>query len=96
MRVLGGDGGYNEPYIINPYKEDRCACCGRMEELRMGICWDCATCETVIGEGIDMHDKPIPQLAGYSKSMAKLKYILDRYLIKCNSEHRNKEQKNGN
>ena len=38
MKKIGGDGGLGDAYIINPYEEKQCKCCGRMEELRMVSC----------------------------------------------------------
>lgn len=80
-KKLGSDGGLGSPYIINPYEKKQCQCCGRMEELRMGVCWDCATCESIIGEGIDMYEKPIPRLEGYSEAMSKLRFILKTFMV---------------
>lgn len=75
---LGSDGGINAPYIINPLELKECRCCGRLEDLRIGVCFHCAEIESVIGLGCDMYDKPIPQLEGYSDAMSKAKYIIEK------------------
>jgi len=36
-----------------------CKCCGRVKELRLGHCWECAEAESIIDEGLDMRDKGI-------------------------------------
>jgi len=56
-----------------------CSCCEKNSELRMGVCFDCAECESVIGTGLDMREKDIPKLEGFSSSMARLKYVLKKY-----------------
>ena len=76
---IGSDGGIGAPYIINPPEDKKCKCCGQMAELRMGICWDCAECESVIETGEDMYDKPIPKIENYSNAMSKLQYIIKRF-----------------
>ncbi len=35
---------------------NKCQCCGREEDLRMGYCYDCAEAESIIMEGKDMFD----------------------------------------
>ncbi len=65
-------------YISQP-KPGFCACCGFRRDTRVGICFDCAECESVIAEGLDMHDKPIPKLKGFSSHMAKVRYILKKH-----------------
>lgn len=59
----------------------KCKCCEKESELRMGICFDCADAESVIKDGVDMFDAPITKLDGYSESMSKLRYILEKYKI---------------
>lgn len=56
-----------------------CKCCGKVSDTRMGYCFDCVECESVILNGLDMYDEEIPKLEGMSHSMSKLKYILDKY-----------------
>jgi hypothetical protein len=60
---------------------NECKCCGRTTDIRMGYCYDCVECESVIDEGVDMYDKEILKLEGMSLSMSKLKYILDKYRV---------------
>lgn len=60
---------------------NECKCCGRVTDTRMGYCYDCVECESVIEEGVDMYDKEIPRLKGTSLSMSKLKYILGKYRV---------------
>jgi hypothetical protein len=61
----------------------QCKCCKREEELRMGYCFDCVECESVITEGVDMFDEEIPKVEGLSFNMSKLFYILKKFdLIK--------------
>jgi len=57
----------------------KCNCCGRTKDLRLGSCWDCANCESVIADGTDMYEKPIPETEGLSTHMNKVKYIIDKY-----------------
>ena len=37
-----------------------CKCCGRHLDLRMGYCFDCVEAESIIVDGLDMHDNEIP------------------------------------
>ncbi len=57
----------------------KCKCCGRKQELRFGICFDCADAESVIVEGVTMRDKEVPKKDGLSKSLSKLHYILKNF-----------------
>jgi hypothetical protein len=60
-----------------------CKCCGRNRDTRMGYCFDCVDCESVIVEGVDMWDGEIPKIDGLSTNMSKLQYILKKFdLIK--------------
>lgn len=59
---------------------EQCKCCGKIEDLRMGACWDCAESESVIAEGLDMYDQEIPKVDGMSSAMSKLQYILKKYI----------------
>lgn len=34
-----------------------CRICKKTSDLREGGCWDCATAESIIDEGVDMFDK---------------------------------------
>ncbi len=34
----------------------KCKVCKKDEELRIGVCFDCAEAESIIGEGLDMWD----------------------------------------
>ncbi len=58
-----------------------CKCCERNIETRLGICFDCANCESVINDGTDMFDGEIENIDGYTLSMAKLKYVLNRFKL---------------
>jgi hypothetical protein len=57
-----------------------CKCCGRIQDTRMGFCFDCVEAESVIVEGVDMYDEEIPLVEGLTKGMSKLQYILKKYL----------------
>jgi hypothetical protein len=57
----------------------KCKCCGRTKDTRMGFCFDCVECESVIVNGLTMFDEEIPKIEGVSKSMSKLFYILEKY-----------------
>lgn len=57
----------------------QCKCCQREKELRMGFCFECADCESVIETGLDMWDREVPKVDGFSDSMSKLHYILKKY-----------------
>jgi hypothetical protein len=60
-----------------------CKCCGRSRDTRMGYCFDCVDCESVIVDGVDMWDGEIPKIDGLSTNMSKLQYILKKFdLIK--------------
>ena len=59
-----------------------CGCCGYRSDTRIGFCFDCVECESVISEGLDMYDKPISKLKGYSTHMSKLRFILEKYRVK--------------
>lgn len=62
-----------------------CKCCGQMSDTRMGYCFDCVECESVIENGLDMFDCEIEQVDGLTKGMSKLQYILKKYnVIKIN------------
>ena len=57
----------------------QCKCCGHNTDLRLGFCWECAECESVIADETDMREKEIPTYEGFSKHMNKLHYILTRF-----------------
>ncbi len=59
----------------------KCKCCNREEELRFGVCFDCADAESVIVEGVNMWDKKIPQKEDLSTGLSKLQYILSKFGI---------------
>lgn len=69
----------DDTYVTGLPNMDACKCCGRNEDLRGGICWDCATAETIVANGLDMYDKPVTPLPGYSIHMAKVRAILKQY-----------------
>jgi len=58
-----------------------CKCCNQQKDLRLGICYTCAECESMIEEGLDMYDKEPVKIEGFSQSIAKLRYILERFKI---------------
>ena len=57
----------------------KCKCCNREQDLRLGVCFDCANAESILVEGIDMWDKEIPKIEGLSTSLSKIQYILKLY-----------------
>ena len=62
-----------------------CRCCqrnGRIDDLRFGVCFDCATAESIIDEGVDMYDQPIEKKEGMSMPLSKVHAILKLYKIK--------------
>jgi hypothetical protein len=73
----------------------KCKCCNREQELRYGVCFDCANAESIITEGIDMWDNEIPKQEELSLSLSKVKYILNLFnVIKREDESnmKNKQQ----
>lgn len=58
----------------------QCKCCGRQQDLRLGVCFDCADSESVISDGTTMYDLETPKIDGFSFSMSKLYYILKKYV----------------
>ena len=69
----------------------QCNCCGRIKDLRLGSCWDCADSESIIEDGTDMYDVVPSKIEGMSISMSKLQYILRKYMsIKTVSPDNNK------
>jgi hypothetical protein len=36
---------------------NKCKCCKREQDLRMGYCFDCAEAQSILIEGKDMYDK---------------------------------------
>lgn len=68
-----------EKVYISQDQIQKCWCCGRKEDTRMGICWDCATAESIIGQGMDMFDKPMPVAehnTQYSESLNQIKFLI--------------------
>ena len=66
---------------------NKCEICNRQtQDLRFDVCYDCAMAESIISEGLDMYDKPIEKIQGYSIHMAKLKAILKLYLKEVTNE----------
>jgi hypothetical protein len=59
----------------------KCKCCERDLDTRLGFCFACAECESVIQEGKNMWDEDIEKREGMSMSMSKLRYILEKYGI---------------
>lgn len=35
----------------------RCKICKKIQDTRLGVCFDCAECESIIVDGTDMHGK---------------------------------------
>lgn len=59
-----------------------CKVCGRNLSLRLGVCFDCAESESIMVNGLDMFDKPVPMVfPGNSKELNRLKAILDKYMV---------------
>lgn len=54
-----------------------CIVCGNDEEKRFGVCFDCASFESLIHEKLDMYDKPIVKTIEGSESLNILKAIID-------------------
>jgi hypothetical protein len=63
----------------------QCKCCSRDEDLRMGYCFDCVEAESIMIDGIDMHDEPIPKQEDMSTAMSKLQYILRKFDVVKNN-----------
>lgn len=62
-----------------------CRCCESeraVNDLRFGVCFRCATAESIIDEGVDMYDKPIEKKEGMSMPLSKVHAILKLYKIK--------------
>ena len=59
----------------------KCKCCNREQDLRFGVCFDCAEAESIIEEGVDRYDREIPQVDGLSKNLSKVQHILKLYRI---------------
>jgi hypothetical protein len=57
----------------------KCKCCNREQELRYGVCFDCADAESIIVEGVDMWDNEIPKQEGLSTGLSKVKHILNKF-----------------
>lgn len=57
-----------------------CACCKREKDLRIGICWDCAVAECIVGDGVDMFDKTFPhaERIPYSEAMNRVKFLISK------------------
>lgn len=61
---------------------NKCRCCKRQQnDLRFGVCFDCANAESIIEDGTDMDNKEIKKKEGFSKSLSKLQHILNLYGI---------------
>jgi hypothetical protein len=61
---------------------EQCKCCERTnQDLRFGICFDCADAENVIAGGTNMFDEEIPLMEGYSIHLSKVKYILTKFNV---------------
>ena len=63
----------------------KCRVCNRDESLnasRFGVCWDCATFESLIMDGSDMDDKPQPRDIDGSLALNILHAILVTYGVK--------------
>jgi len=59
----------------------KCKCCDREQELRFGVCFDCADAESIITEGVDMWDNPVEKVEGLSEHLSKVRHILSLYGI---------------
>jgi len=49
-----------------------CRICNQEGDTRLGVCWECATAESVINDGTDMYDKVVAKTP-----MEKLQFILN-------------------
>jgi hypothetical protein len=56
-----------------------CKVCKRKLELRLGVCFDCAGFESLIDEGLDMHDNPVKREIQGSDSLNILYQIIKKY-----------------
>lgn len=60
----------------------KCSVCSRDgggNDLRMGVCFDCAEAEEIIQNGIDMFDKPPKgQTEPAGSAMKKLKFLIEK------------------
>lgn len=54
-----------------------CRVCGDNKEKRLGVCFDCASFESLIHEKLDMYDRPISKTIEGSESLNILKSIID-------------------
>lgn len=70
-----------ETKIVEPKstKIIKCVCCGREKELRLRVCFDCATAESIIVEGVDMWDEKVKPIEGLSEGLSKVHHILNLY-----------------
>lgn len=59
----------------------QCKCCKRNQDLRMGYCFDCVEAESIMVDGVDMYDEPIPKQEDMSTEMSKLQYILRKFHV---------------
>jgi len=65
----------------------KCICCDREQELRIGVCFDCMSAESIIIEGKDAWDKKIPRhdivvegvKVKMTTSLSTLRHILKMY-----------------
>lgn len=53
--------------------------------MRLGLCFDCATAESVIEGGIDMYDQEIEFKDGISRAASKVRYIIKLFKLVDNS-----------
>jgi hypothetical protein len=63
---------------------NKCKCCGRTQDLRLGVCFDCADAESVIAEGTDMYDNEVHKQEGMSTALSRLQYILKKFGVAPN------------
>ena len=54
-----------------------CKICGRNDDTRFGVCFECANFESLIYDKLDMYDKPVEKKIEGSESLNILKAILD-------------------
>lgn len=60
-------------------EKKNCGVCGNGGELRLGVCWDCATAESIISEGVDMFENGAESSEEPAKTaMQKLKFLIER------------------
>lgn len=56
-----------------------CAICGGEKSTRLGVCWDCATAESIIEDGTDMYENgPDGSSKSAVTAMDKVKFLINK------------------